>query len=1080
VPLTLFVPVHLDALHLTGPTLAVAPTLAYDRLPRASAGDSVRSDRPFLASALPDWLRVKLEPGIHLHWSMPDALTRQRADGRFPALPNRWVVRRTGGGLGDRTWLLESDAVQFGSAVPTGAWRGAAILSEDGDRLAWLGRTTPLGPRDQPSPELADALRPFTINIGGEMTFAALYPRCRGSFGLHDGEIGGDVPPGLRYLVYGFHSRVEDDPLRWSSQEELKWKAYGPGAIGQIRRSMFVAALDFPVGTPRVAGAGSFPVEVALGGTADEALGALEAQHDPVLEEALASMVFLAESRRTDTDLQRALAEHRHTSGFHATVGEARWVLRPVAGAAQDSHDAASRAGLVEAFRTLTELQRRYDAGQRQITSLRRRLFDQWCRYLRNTYPMPGTPLGDIEDVDDLRQEIEADLLGPLAELGERVGRVVWPTDGHRGPVQPRVDPARPGLLAHGLVEAWRAAHDALSGAYELVLAPGARYWQPRELSVALRGEAVEPSNRHNADGRLDSEGNLLCPFASLPGPTADAKVRDEILGLLDNLFRNWARTEEPSIGFSRVRAEPWHPLLLDWAVDHEALGSDRSYPPAFLTDNFRHDSSRPELVGTSADTTRGRSVPLRGWSVLTRGAQRTLSAAIRRYIAELAQHAAEPPGVVSRLAAAAERLEADPPVLSCTLNGLDDALAGRRRGPQLPVRDPYELPDSQYSDFAARVAAEIGQGARPGSAADPSLDRRMLRTGFLRVDGLRAVGNFGTVRPLYGPVYLPVPFPKVTGDDHAFLPPRLLRPSRLRFRWLDASVHNDTESTDHPSTSPVQGWLVLDTFDARILAFDGTGARLGALEVDGAGVVWTPTAPWPPRPVLARVLERIRAGAAAGLNAFVQTMLDGLDAADPIGASRHRSLALLVSRPIAVTCALLDLEFAHTDTDDVTGVGDVAVPVRLGDLSPEDGLLGYWAHGSEQMQAPKAATSDAPPVVVVTGNGAPVGVTMLVEPAGQIHAVSGVLPTKRLALDPAHVASALADLQVSFRAGPILTRPGHIDHVEPSDPELGWRWIDDDASANEVTIEPLHSQAPIPAELELRRGFLRLLRRQP
>jgi hypothetical protein len=284
-----------------------------------------------------------------------------------------------------------------------------------------------------------------------------------------------------------------------------------------------------------------------------------------------------------------------------------------------------------------------------------------------------------------------------------------------------------------------------------------------------------------------------------------------------------------------------------------------RAVSPDFLTQNFRHDLRRPELVLATDNPGRSRPVAISGWSLLTQGAQRNLSAAIRRYTAELDRHNAEPQPIVAGLVALADRLESAPPLLSATLNGLDDAFVMRRRSPQLPVRDPLAPSQSAAAMFAKRVAAAAGPP--PGSAPEPAWELEPLRTGFLRLEQLRVVGNFGIARPLaFGSVHLPSTFSPVLGTEHAVLPPRIFQPSRVRFRWLDASAGGgDQESTDHPSTAPVHGWFVIDYLDARILAFDAEGGRLGTLEVDGAGVIWVPGSTSFTSDVMVAIVERLR-----------------------------------------------------------------------------------------------------------------------------------------------------------------------------------------------------------------------------
>src|SRR5207302_5156636 len=131
--------------------------------------------------------------------------------------------------------------------------------------------------------------------------------------------------------------------------------------------------------------------------------------------------------------------------------------------------------------------------------------------------------------------------------------------------------------------------------------------------------------------------------------------------------------------------------------------------------------------------------------------------------------------------------------------------------------------------------------GPSPGLAPDPALEFHPLRTGFLRLDALRLVDNFGLARDVtIGRVVRPATFPEVQGDDHAFLPPRLLCPARLRFRWVDAAATGAGETVDHPSSSPVHGWLVFSQADERILVFDGAGVRVGSIELVDDQTVWT------------------------------------------------------------------------------------------------------------------------------------------------------------------------------------------------------------------------------------------------
>ena len=117
-PSVLMVPVHIDALVLRQDRAVVDALADFTRLPYSDGRRDVNSDIGYLSEAiLTDPFAnqsLRLPAGVHLHWALPDALTRAgAADGgmAFPVVPNRWLVLRgqaghagydTGWGGGER------------------------------------------------------------------------------------------------------------------------------------------------------------------------------------------------------------------------------------------------------------------------------------------------------------------------------------------------------------------------------------------------------------------------------------------------------------------------------------------------------------------------------------------------------------------------------------------------------------------------------------------------------------------------------------------------------------------------------------------------------------------------------------------------------------------------------------------------------------------------------------------------------------------------------------------------------------------------------------------------------------------
>lgn len=1136
-PMAVMVPVHLHARYLSAPTPVVAPTLPYDHLPHHWAGRVQNPNVPYLASSLArdafNETGATLSAGIHLHWSMPDALTRQDADGTLPRLPNRWAIKRTGGGLAARVWMIESDALRFG---PDPGDAAACILIDGDPGFGWLGYTaevTGYAPEDNVIVFLGDRHKPLTIDCGGEIMFAALYSRSAGVFGFHDGEIIGDVPAELTYVLYGHHADGDDDPLtrlvtdsspiaQATLERELGWTLDNPE---EVERSVYYAAIDFPNGTPLPWTTPNEAAQVALGNTTVEALAALLGHNDPDAEEALAAIRYLATRGDVDTDLEHAMQEFRHSEGFHAEDGGRHWTIRPgepAPGAppsppvsVADGHDIAT------ALQRLNAAQGAYDSGRREIARLRDQLYADWTRYLQAMYPHEGARLAEFPDIDDARQVIEHQDLEPLEALLTQVGEVRWHRDSHDSVVQPLSEPGITGTRAAEVVAAWHDVYGRLETAgagtteYVLIAAPASRFFSPRELSVVLRGELVESTVRHGADGRLHSEGFLVCGSRWVVGPSAIGSELDGIFGWIHARYGVGDERNQHNIGFTRVLTQPWEPLVLQWTADFEPLTFERSragagsYADDFLTSRFGFDSHRPELIATDPDNTAG-PVPVAGWSIVSTGAARALRADLDRYLDDHEKHGGETSPTIEQLRDTRNALAGDGGALAATLNGFHDELLMYRRGPQLPIRDPLALPQSPYERLAHRVHDLLGQPT--GRAPDPALEFHPLRTGLFRLDTLRLIDNFGLERAVtLDPIIaLPQTMPRPPGEHHAFLPPRLLAPARLTATWTDpATARHDEpdDAPDHPSFAPVHGWLVVDRVDERILFYDGDGSLCARLALEANDeLAATRIRPVLIDPTLDAVIDRL-AGDRSWYEALTQAIDDSQELIDPGDAGHHRGIAMLASRPLAIATMRLGFEFSgapphahdwHSFQSTIAGEGRqwaglerVEFPVRLGSAPPDsgrtprldDGLIGFWA-GDDRLRTPKSSVSHTRLVefdggnddrftVNVNATDPAVTVTMLLDPRGTVHATSGVLPTKRIRLDPTKVAAAMRRLEVMIDAGPILTRPGRIDMPQIDDPDVSWRWVEDELDTIHQAIEPLEGQPPLASSLELRHGYL-------
>jgi len=139
-----------------------------------------------------------------------------------------------------------------------------------------------------------------------------------------------------------------------------------------------------------------------------------------------------------------------------------------------------------------------------------------------------------------------------------------------------------------------------------------------------------------------------------------------------------------------------------------------------------------------------------------------------------------------------ARALLEDTNILAQALGGFNQALLMHKQTLQLPIMDPIGF--DEYRDFTNRV----GRLAMGDSAPQPLNDFNPIRAGEMKILRLRLIDTYDKVRDIpreniekmISAETLPV-----TGDVIA-LPPRLVQPARLNFRWLSAvNVKGDLEA---------------------------------------------------------------------------------------------------------------------------------------------------------------------------------------------------------------------------------------------------------------------------------------------
>ncbi len=420
--------------------------------------------------------------------------------------------------------------------------------------------------------------------------------------------------------------------------------------------------------------------------------------------------------------------------------------------------------------------------------------------------------------------------------------------------------------------------------------------------------------------------------------------------------------------------AQPWVPMWLEWEVQLEGLD-----PPTLQ--QWTLDSVDLEHVQSSIA---GATLTLAGRSQITTGAAATLHDAIDDWLSAEDALDADKAGLVDEDTEDAYR-ELDSAVsgldlVSAALDGLRALLLG-----------------FAVTDGLRRPADANGISQNPAPVQAP----RALWAGAASLTRARLLDIFGRTLEVPAAALKEARAPSramLTARPGALgLAPRLLRPARWLFRWVEAATPLGAEGVEarvdqiEPAlmVNPVAGFVMPDHLDESLEVFSIDGSPVGELlhEAVSGGVVWEIAAGRegpadagphhglaPAQVSLANFAAGLVAADAAarqglpladakpeesGLSALLRAIDTTLWTVDSFAALGSEHVAGLVGRPIAVVRAQLRLELKPATDVDLSNPARAAewdaaeqaakrhaFEVRVGELTrSDDGVLGFFVN---------------------------------------------------------------------------------------------------------------------------------------
>jgi hypothetical protein len=420
---------------------------------------------------------------------------------------------------------------------------------------------------------------------------------------------------------------------------------------------------------------------------------------------------------------------------------------------------------------------------------------------------------------------------------------------------------------------------------------------------------------------------------------------------------------------FSANRYDPFLPVSLIWQLTLDPLQKEQdslNYSSTNVTDYFQlnDDGIDYSYQTDKLPITTGNAVSYSSASTMSKKATFSIVSQINNYTSNYPDDPA-----YNTLTEIAKRY-ANQRILSQTMSGLNAEQLLTYYIPQISVEN-LTMPEGRdtvtksiknaaltgnqgdnWYDYAFNAQAPIPGGTKALGNFGP------LRSGFVALQSLEVVDVFGQRMQLNTPTRNDDGSLKVTAamtlapmqDDKAnankiYLPPRILAPTRLWFRWLSAMHNNEVsgintdfvEMNSHPATSPVCGWVMPNHLDNNLFFYNADGVPVGSFGIEHgklqyrtrAGNILNPgdvlatdigaygdTNP-PVNIHLAQFMWYInnKSGDGAANGIFLEDMMQAILNSDtfinPAEYAQDASLAVLVGRPLAITRSVISMETA-------------------------------------------------------------------------------------------------------------------------------------------------------------------------
>lgn len=671
-------------------------------------------------------------------------------------------------------------------------------------------------------------------------------------------------------------------------KDQINWKLETSENIGYDLQTLYYGCLEFQLDSSnKILETQPELDSVILANSGTEALSAYIAyqvqqndshwkKHD--VENQLEAIQLLSSLETEVEDLDQKLREARHEKEFVSHSSGVFWTIEKIdknqksefnqKSDHQDSKKALLELpeSIAEQLKNLNKNQEQHNILQPEIELQQQQIFADWYKYLICLYP-PVSHLESYPKPERVRDFMSHSEIATLKERITEFEQLSTELDGCKKALENALEDFNRKLKAQA-----SETPDNQSPEYQLKSIPAHRYWQPNEpvVMVVFKTDSEQAAEVTESEDREGLECAVLrLDFSQDFSQNNKAEFIQELVEKVRETLE--MRSPHQTQYLSVWRSQPWKPFLLEWEVQVTNIKTQRNYFSNFIeryyptsltnSDRVLIDFQPPDNLVLQQDLLKD---VYSGRSLLTDYAANQHQQQIEAFFTRkrffddfckdrsieaksgwLAQHSEalkqwldnsqileEEKQLLNHLLEVYEGFKKIQ-CLSQTLDGVNQALLGRKQTLQLAIDDPigFECDRWFVEDVRDAVQDSITSAPQPLNFFNP------IRAGVLKILRLRLVDTFGRVRDLAWEQTITPEHLTASQDNGVNLPPRIVQPARVQFRWLSSNAkHITEEAASHPSLNPICGWILVDRIDHTMEVYTTQGDSLGELEIKKAG----------------------------------------------------------------------------------------------------------------------------------------------------------------------------------------------------------------------------------------------------